>query len=228
MLIAHRDELLRRLPDDARLLDVGGWAAPMERADAVIDLMPFETRGLYGPSDPARERFTAETWVQRDICDREPWPFADDEFDFVVCSHTLEDIRDPVWVCEEIRRVGRAGYLEFPSRLEEHCHAIDGPWTGWNHHRWLCEADREAGAVTFTFKYAMLEMEQFRFEKWFWEGLSEEQRRDWLWWEQSFEVAERVHMDPTALFQEMDAFVRAHRDLVAAPRRRALRRRLDS
>ncbi len=31
--------------DDARVLDVGGWAAPVNRADWVIDLMPYETRG---------------------------------------------------------------------------------------------------------------------------------------------------------------------------------------
>jgi hypothetical protein len=31
----------RELPDEARLLDVGGWAAPLERADWVIDLLPY-------------------------------------------------------------------------------------------------------------------------------------------------------------------------------------------
>ena len=97
----HREELLRRLPDEAVVLDVGGWAAPLERADWVIDLMPYETRGLYRRAEPQPERFTADTWVVRDICAREPWPFADDQFDFVVCAQTLEDIRDPVWVCEE-------------------------------------------------------------------------------------------------------------------------------
>gem|GEM_PF-6800036 len=32
-------------------------------------------------------------------------------FDFVVCSHTLEDVRNPGRGCEEILRVGKAGYL---------------------------------------------------------------------------------------------------------------------
>jgi ubiquinone/menaquinone biosynthesis C-methylase UbiE len=49
---------------------------------------------------PLPEGFTRDTWVQRDICDHEPWPFEDRQFDFVVCSHTLEDVRDPVWVCK--------------------------------------------------------------------------------------------------------------------------------
>ncbi len=55
----------------------------------------------------------------RDICDHEPYPFGDQEFDFVICSQTLEDVRDPIWVCSEINRIGKAGYIEVPSRLEE-------------------------------------------------------------------------------------------------------------
>ena len=103
MLEASRERILRELPGEAVVLDVGGWAKPWHRADWVIDLMPYETRGLYGGDDqPASGRALrrVDSWVVRDICDREPWPFADDQFDFVVCSHTLEDVRDPVWVCE--------------------------------------------------------------------------------------------------------------------------------
>ena len=80
-----------------------------------------------------------ETWVTRDICAREPWPFEDGAFDFVVCSHTLEDLRDPVWVCGELQRVARAGYIEVPSRLEEQSWNVQGPWVGWGHHHWLID-----------------------------------------------------------------------------------------
>src|SRR5215212_2730078 len=118
------------LDAEAVVLDVGGWASPLARADWVIDLMPHETRGLYGESDPARERFSGERWVERDICARDPWPFADGQFDFAVCSHTLEDVRDPVWVCSELARVARAGYVEVPSRLEEQAFGVHGPWVG--------------------------------------------------------------------------------------------------
>src|SRR5438270_13621188 len=99
MLAASASRLLASLPGDAVVLDVGGWADPFERADWVLDVMPYQTRGLYQREGWApererpRERFTAETWIQRDVCAREPFPFADDEIDFAVCSHTLEDIR---------------------------------------------------------------------------------------------------------------------------------------
>ena len=227
MFAAHRAELLRRLPDDARVLDVGGWAWPLPRADWVIDLMPYETRGLYG-SDSAPERFSEQTWIRRDICAREPWPFADGEFDFVVCAQTLEDVRDPIWVSEEINRVGRAGYVEFPSRLDEQSWGFEGQWSGWSHHRWLCEADRERAEVRFTFKFDLVHLPQFRFPTWFHDRLSAEQRLDWLWWEGGFRAHEQIHMDPPALFAELQAFVEEHSGLVGPPPRPGLRERLRS
>jgi len=149
-----------RLRDDDLVLDVGAWAHPFPRADWVIDLMPYATRGLYHyDRDAVDERFTADTWVQRDVCDRGPWPFADDQFAFAVCSHTLEDLRDPVWVCAELSRVARAGYVECPSRAEEQAPAVEGPWAGRSHHRWLIERDEATGGLTFVFKHHVLDFD---------------------------------------------------------------------
>jgi hypothetical protein len=150
MLPASRERIERLLADDDLVLDVGGWASPISRADWVLDLMPYETRGLYGEPDPAPQRFAPETWVVRDICDREPWPFADGQFDFAICSHTLEDVRDPVWVCSELGRVARAGYVETPSRLEEQGLGVAGGFVGWSHHHWLVEAHDDG--LEFVFK----------------------------------------------------------------------------
>src|SRR2546430_2182608 len=133
------ERLARELPDDALVLDVGGWIQPFTRANWVVDLMPYETRGRHGTQGVAPERFSKDTWVERDICHHEPWPFEDDQFDFVICAHTLEDVRDPVAVCSELNRVASAGYIEVPSRLEEHSYGFQGPWVGWGHHRWLVD-----------------------------------------------------------------------------------------
>lgn len=154
MLDVARARLLRETPDGARVLDVGGWAKPLPRADVVLDLLPYATRGLYGAEDDTPERFTESTWIQRDICDHEPWPFADDSFDVAVCSHTLEDVRDPVWVCRELSRVARRGYVEVPAPVEELTFGVQGPWVGWGHHHWICEA--EGTGLRFTFKPHLL------------------------------------------------------------------------
>jgi hypothetical protein len=221
MLQSSRERILQRLSDDDLVLDVGGWAKPLARADWVIDLMPYETRGLYGePPDPAAERFGPETWVRRDVCDRRPWPFADDQFDFVVCSHTLEDVRDPVWVCSEVQRVGRAGYIEVPSRLEEQSYGIQGPWVGWGHHHWLIDVD-EAG-IEFVFKHHVLHgRESDHFPAGFAKSLGPEEKVQALWWERRFGFRERVLVDAEEVDSYLAGFVAAHRP---PGRRRWLRR----
>jgi SAM-dependent methyltransferase len=215
MLQSSRERILQLLSDDDSVLDVGGWAKPLPRADWVIDLLPYETRGLYGdPPDPERERFDASSWVQRDICDREPWPFADGQFDFVVCSHTLEDVRDPLSVCAEMQRVGGAGYVEVPSRLEEQAYGVQGPWVGWGHHRWLIDVgDTE---IDFAFKHHVIHgRESDHFPAGFAESLSPEERVEVLWWEGSFRFRERQFADAAELDAYLAGFVSEH-----GPRRR--------
>lgn len=196
--------ILADLPDDALVLDVGGWGSPFPRADWVLDLLPYETRGLYGyDREAARERFGPDTWVTRDICAHDPWPFEDDQFDFAICSHTLEDIRDPIWVCHELSRVARAGYVETPSRLDEQSWGVHGPWAGWSHHRWLVDADGDR--LRFAHKPAVLhQRDHLPHDRA--AALGEDERVLTFWWQGSFE-AEEVH------FFEADDLHRYLRDL---------------
>jgi methyltransferase family protein len=197
------------LGDDNLVLDVGGWARPLARADWVMDLMPYETRGRYGSDGQGPERFRQETWIERDLCDREPFPFSDGQFDFVVCSHTLEDLRDPVWVCAEMNRVGRAGYVEVPSRLEEQRLGVHGPWAGWSHHRWLC--DVSGSGIEFVFKPAMVHARSSdNFPADFGRELTAEQRVQTLWWEGGFEYGERIFMEPAELDDYLAGYVGEH------------------
>lgn len=179
------------LPDDALVLDVGGWAAPFARADWVVDLLPYATRGLYGEVDPAAERFTSTTWVAHDVCVA-PWPFDDHQFDFAVCAHTLEDVRDPVTVCRELARVARAGYIETPSRLEEQSWGVHGPWVGWSHHRWL--VDVVDGGLRFVAKPGVLHAWD-HFPAGHWERLDEGDRVVELWWEGELHASERIFVE---------------------------------
>jgi Methyltransferase domain len=210
-------------PDDV-LLDIGGWGKPLTRADWVMDLMPYETRGLYGQDGPPPERFSRDTWIQRDICDREPYPFEDEQLDFVVCSHTLEDVRDPIWVCSEMVRIAKAGYVEVPSRLEEQSSGFQGPWVGWGHHRWLI--DVTDGRMEFVFKHHVLHnRESDHFPPGFQQALAPEQRVRTLWWEGSFECVERVFTSAEELDPYLADFVSEHRDVVS-PKRPGLASRL--
>jgi Methyltransferase domain len=196
MLKTNRSRLLDMIGPDDVVLDVGGWADPFERADWVMDLMPYETRGMYErrgwvPPRSATERFTSQTWLQRDLCDREPYPFGDKSVDFVVCSQTLEDVRDPVWVCSELVRIARAGYIEVPSRLEEQSWGVHGDFVGWSHHRWVI--DIEVLDIRFVSKvHAIHARPDWYFPPGFWSTLSEEERVQTMWWNGSFTAGERT------------------------------------
>ena len=230
MLESSLQQILQSIGPDDVVLDIGGWGKPFTRADWVMDLMPYDTRGLYGRDGPEPERFSAETWVRRDICDREPYPFGDKSVDFVVCSHTLEDVRDPIWVCDEMVRIAKAGYVEVPSRLEEQSYGFQGPWAGWGHHRWLI--DKRDGGLDFVFKHHVLHnRESDRFPPGFQETLAPDERVVSLWWEDSFEYGERVFVSAEELDPYLSDFVSSHRHRIEPARwraqaLRALRRRL--
>jgi len=122
MNIDNARRLLSTIPRDAKVVDVGGGAAPFPRADYVIDAIPYEKLGTGSDGNIHEKlgiepRYSAERWIQTDLCDRRPWPIADKSFDFAICSHLLEDIRDPIWVCSELRRIAKAGYSD--SRFDE-------------------------------------------------------------------------------------------------------------
>jgi len=183
--------IAQRVGDDARVLDVGGGARPFSRADCVLDAIAYESRGELGYNgDPAQERFDAASWVQRDICDREPWPFADREFDFAVCSHTLEDVRDPVYVAAELQRVAAAGYIEVPAVREELTYGIQGPWVGWGHHRWLVFVG-ESG-LEFVFKHHVVNRPDSHLPAGSQVGVPEAERVQTLWWHGGFQARERL------------------------------------
>jgi hypothetical protein len=208
MLAASRERIESELPGDALVLDVGAGASPFSRADWVLDILPYGSRGRYGELEPSAERFDESTWVVRDICDREPWPFEADQFDLAVCSHTLEDVRDPVWVCSELIRVARAGYLEVPSRLEEQSYRVLGDFVGWPHHRWIVDVGEDS--VDFVFKPHMLPIEDgYFFPAGFVDSLSAEERVQRLFWEGDFAYRERIFTRPDEFRAYLMDFVTA-------------------
>ncbi len=137
--------------------------------------------------------------------------FADKQFDFVICSHTLEDLRDPLWVCSELMRVGKRGYVEVPSREWETCRGAEHPkLAGLSHHRWLIE--KHGNRLDFVFKHHVLHnRDSDRFPPGFQQTLKPEERVVQLWWEDSFEYGERVFIGADELDPYLADFVAEHR-----------------
>jgi hypothetical protein len=208
--------ILERTRHAERVLDVGGAYSPLNTATHVIDCLPLERA-----SDPLVKgeniRFDASRWLVADICDR-PWPYPDGYFDFVFCSHVLEDVRDPVGVCREMARVGRAGYIETPSRLVEALHAKRGYlWRrivgrplriGYGHHRWFVEA--EDGALVFTAKTMTTSSSPAHFitSRELRRPLTETDRALSLFWTGALPATERLLIEPGETEADLIAFKR--------------------
>ncbi|MBD2125281.1 methyltransferase domain-containing protein [Microcoleus sp. FACHB-1] len=88
----------------------------------------------------------------------DPLPYEDKCVDFIYCRHTLEDLYNPFWLCKEMSRVAKAGYIETPSPVAETCRGVDAgspPWRGYIHHRYLVWSDEDV--LTFLPKYPVIE-----------------------------------------------------------------------
>lgn len=199
------------------VLDVGGWACPFNRANYILDAEPYETRGYYrtfggSPSQGGtREYFTRETWIRRDVCDHTPFPFADKSIDFVICSHTLEDVRDPLWACQEMVRIGKRGYVEVPSRAAESSRGWEHPkLAGLSHHRWLI--DIHGNEIRFLMKYHRIHCHwRFSLPAAFLRSLDESRKVQWLFWTDSFSFEEAIIHGLDNQESELERFVKATR-----------------
>lgn len=209
MLAANAEWALATLPTSHVVLDIGGWAQPFTRANYVVDLLPYDTRGIFGTIGTGAERFTRETWLNVDICSQ-PLPFQDKSIDFVVCSHTLEAVRDPIQVCREMNRVAKRGYIEVPSRRMESIRSLEHKgYPGYYHHRWLVDVDGDE--ITFRFKTPLMcSSWQYTFPRSYLRRLAPEDRVSWMFWDGSFRSREVVQLSEGRVAQELAAFIRRH------------------
>ncbi|MCL4543419.1 MAG: methyltransferase domain-containing protein [Chloroflexi bacterium] len=209
--------IMERIGPDDMVLDIGGWARPFNRANYVIDQGPYETRGEWyrkqfglGAQGGLREYFTKETWIVRDICDREPYPFADKSIDYVICSHTLEDVRDPIWVCSEMNRIAKRGYIEVPSRAAESIVSPFGTMVGGAHHRWLIDVDRERSVVVFSMKSHLIHTSwKYRLPRHYGQLLPTDGLVEAIFWEGSLCAVERRFIGEESIQRDLEAFIRS-------------------
>ena len=111
-------------PQD-KVLEIGPGASPHHRSDAFLELdfdssqdMLSQRGGVVKEAD----------FRNRPIhyYDGGEFPFQDNQFNYVICSHVLEHVTDPGIFLNEVFRVGTGrGYIEYPLATYEYLYGFD-------------------------------------------------------------------------------------------------------
>ncbi|MBW4551316.1 MAG: class I SAM-dependent methyltransferase [Aphanocapsa sp. GSE-SYN-MK-11-07L] len=139
------------IPDNALVVEVGPGPIAFQRGTEFIDWQPWPN--------------LADKKTHYLDLNKDSLPYAEKSVDFVYYRHTLEDIYNPFWLCQEMQRIAKAGYIETQSPVAEFCRGIDGnnddfpPWRGCMHHRYFVWNDQ--GILTFLPKYPIVEYLNF-------------------------------------------------------------------
>jgi SAM-dependent methyltransferase len=134
----HRRRIDIPVDAHALVLDIGSGDKPHWRADVLVERFPGAEHGAQR-SGSAAARLDRPTFD----ADAEALPFADQSFDYVICSHVLEHVRHPDRVISEMMRVAPAGYIEVPEAAS--AKIVDFP-----SHVWWCRLEDET--LVFTAK----------------------------------------------------------------------------
>ena len=105
------EKILSIKPSD-KVLEIGPGATPYFRSDVFLE-KEYETEteliaqsGHVGLLNTDKRVVTYDGFV---------FPFSNNEFDYVICSHVLEHVENVEMFLKEIQRVAKRGYLEFPT-----------------------------------------------------------------------------------------------------------------
>lgn len=104
-------ERITKIGANDRVLEVGPGADPHPRSNVLLEMQYDDVTEYAKQFGHNRKLKTAAKVV---FYDGREFPFKDNEFDYVICSHVLEHVPDVEFFLSELFRVAGKGYLEYP------------------------------------------------------------------------------------------------------------------
>lgn len=105
-----------------RVLEIGPGSHPFHRSDVLLELE-------YKDEKDRIKQFGHENTLVSDkkvvYYDGTKFPFNDQSFDYVICSHVLEHVDNMELFLSEIFRVSKAGYFEYPLITYDYLYNFD-------------------------------------------------------------------------------------------------------
>lgn len=117
-------ERIKGMGPKDRVLEIGPGGTPHPRSDVFLEKRyedPAEAEGQRGYAPPLREQDLNKVVYY----DGGRFPFADKAYDYVICSHALEHVEEVDRFLSEITRVGKKGYLEYPTIYYDYLYNFD-------------------------------------------------------------------------------------------------------
>lgn len=114
---------------EGRIIDIGGANSFAHgHLDALIDIRQ--------PQASAKHIFVGnidepEIWDDVMEC-----AIREGKWDYAICTHTLEDINNPIFAARRIQTIANAGLVIAPSKYQEFGR-FSGNFRGYIHHRWI-------------------------------------------------------------------------------------------
>jgi len=200
-----------KIKSSEKILDIGG--SMKQHQELNIDTLADILRPEEVPY--TSNKLLAKKFVRVDIT-KERLPFSDKEFDFCLCSHTLEDLSYPFLVLEEMERVSKRGLIITPSFGSDlvFSHIDFTDWLtgarrvpGFGHHKWLFYEKR--GEMQIVPKnYAVLYSGEFHITEWSGEKEFE------YYWEGKIKYEEIKDLDIHALIGLYREFIKRNRSKI--------------
>lgn len=78
------------------------------------------------------------------------------KFDYIICSHTLEDIIVPTKLLDLLPKLGKMGYIAIPSKYNEFKKLYNNPYRGNAHHKQIIDIKNDE--IIIYPKYSFIEV----------------------------------------------------------------------